>query len=502
MEGGRQMKAGKAIIALVVLTLMNVFSPATAKTDIQVIELNQRGVELINNGSHLAAIQALERALKIDPMYEFTAQNLAIAYNDYGLSLQNNKPEALNAFHRAVYYFPDNTASAQNLDAILRSMGKDPDSFSDRVALAEDCRRNGDLEGAIVEFLMALKIKEDLKIREILNACYAAKNTTPPASVTSATTPPAAKATAPVFTAPAVAVETRRSSILPSFSDGQDLNRPIKDKWAVIVGVSKFKDPSIPPLQYPAKDARDFREFLLQRANFRPDHVRLLVDEVATRERIWTEIGEILPRLVGPDDLVVLYFSSHGSPADFDVAKQNFLIAHDSKQSNLFPTSIEMKDLLEEINRRVGADRMLVVLDACHSGAADPGSKAINFTSALDIERFAVGRGNIILSSSQANERSWESQRYANGVFTRKLIDLLSANSASKGIISVFDDLKDSVADEVRQERGQKQTPRIKCDGWEGRDLLLCAPATKVTVISDSVKRIMLPDSAAKGASN
>lgn len=270
-------------------------------------------------------------------------------------------------------------------------------------------------------------------------------------------------------------------------------NRPIRDKWAVIVGVGNFKDPTIPKLKYPAKDARDFYNYLVTKANFQPDHVRLLLNEKATRERIWTEIGDVfLPRVVSPDDLVVLYFSTHGSPAEKDVRQSSYLIAYDTRKNRLHADGIEMPALLEELNKRTGADRILIVLDACHSGAADPHAKALDFHSEINLDQLAVGQGNIVLSSSQPQERSWESPRCQNGIFTRKLIDCLSKNPK---VIQSFSALKDAVSDEVRQEYGQRQVPRLKSDGWEGDDLLLSAPVLKRTVISPTVKGLLEPDS-------
>lgn len=270
-------------------------------------------------------------------------------------------------------------------------------------------------------------------------------------------------------------------------------DRPIGDKWAVIVGVDNFADPTVPKLHYSKKDARDFYQYLTTKAGFKPDHVRLLLDEKATRERIWTEIGDVfLPHVVSPDDLVVLYFSTHGSPAEKDIRGSSYLIAYDTKKSRLYADGIEMPMLLASLQKRTGADRVLIVLDACHSGAADPGAKSADFQSSLDIDQIAVGRGNIIITSSQPDERSWESKHYANGIFTRRLIDSLSQNP---NVIQGFDNLKDIVANEVRQEHGQRQTPRLKADGWEGRQLLLTAPATKSFPISDDVKKQLEPDS-------
>jgi hypothetical protein len=61
--------------------------------------------------------------------------------------------------------------------------------------------------------------------------------------------------------------------------------RPIKDKWAVVVGVSKFKDPAN-KCPFGAKNARDFADYLVHEAHFAPDHVHLLLDDQATRVNI------------------------------------------------------------------------------------------------------------------------------------------------------------------------------------------------------------------------
>src|SRR5438552_3911726 len=86
--------------------------------------------------------------------------------------------------------------------------------------------------------------------------------------------------------------------------DSTPANKPIKDKWALVIGISKFANPTL-DLKYPAKDAQDFYSFLTKDANFSPDHVHLLTNEQATRENILSEIGDKwLPRAANPDDLV------------------------------------------------------------------------------------------------------------------------------------------------------------------------------------------------------
>lgn len=144
---------------------------------------------------------------------------------------------------------------------------------------------------------------------------------------------------------------------------------PIKDKWAVLIGVSKFENPQIPTLKYPAKDARDLADFLVASGNFKRDHILLLTDELATRENILDAFGDgWLPKRVLEDDLVLVYVSSHGSAVDN--RGNNFIIAHDTDPDKPFATGIKLQTLLKDVTERTGCQRVVLMLDACHSGTA------------------------------------------------------------------------------------------------------------------------------------
>ncbi|MBP7861291.1 tetratricopeptide repeat protein [bacterium] len=277
--------------------------------------------------------------------------------------------------------------------------------------------------------------------------------------------------------------------------NGDGTNRPVRDKWALVVGISDFKDGSIPKLKYSAKDARDFREFLIKKANFSPDHIRLLVNQDATRMRIMTELGDkFLPRVVQPDDLVVLYFSSHGSPSSADFRDKNYFIAYDSEKTNLFASGIELQELMKVIKGRVDTNRVIVILDACHSGGADANAKSTEAVANFDASEL-IGDGQLVICSSESSERSYESKRYQNGVFTKALMDGLTANGANTKLKEAFDILKDKVNTEVKEDDGQRQTPVLKSQ-WNGDDVSLALPATKPRQLPIAVKQLLAPDSA------
>lgn len=268
------------------------------------------------------------------------------------------------------------------------------------------------------------------------------------------------------------------------------IETPVRDKWAVIIGISAFKDPNI-NLHFAAKDAQDFYDFLVKEKNFAPDHVQLLTDSLATRANILSVLGnKWLPRVAEPNDLVVIYFSTHGSPSSLDVGGVNYLVAHDTDVNDLYATGIAMQDLARIIKARVHSDRVMLVLDACHSGGAAPSSKGLGRTGNIDVEQIMQGTGQMVISSSEPDQVSWESKRYSGSVFTRHLIEGLRANGQLTRLGNAFTILQSETQREVLRDRGILQTPVMKSQ-WEGTDLIIGAPPAAP---SPGLREVVLPD--------
>ena len=273
------------------------------------------------------------------------------------------------------------------------------------------------------------------------------------------------------FLAPAVWAQSEAAQ-----SAGDD--RPVADKWALVIGIDRFQDKRIPTLRYSAKDARDFADFLVKKGNFAADHILTLINEQATYQNIEEALGDTwLPRRALSDDLVLIYVSSHGSPREMDVGKDNWLIAHNTNIDKFYSTGIELTSLAATVKKRTGCERVVVILDACNSGAAQTGGgKGLIRPANFDINSI-IGDGEVVISSSDCNQRSWESKRYQNGVFTRKLIETLSGGGANRPLNEAFEELKSSVEQEVRFDRKATQTPIFKSK-WKGKPLVLAAIPT------------------------
>ncbi len=150
---------------------------------------------------------------------------------------------------------------------------------------------------------------------------------------------------------------------------------------------------------------------------------------------------------------------------------------YDTKPDSLYATGLPIQDLAATIRQRVHADRVVLIIDACHSGSAETG-KGITRTGNVDSAALSQGSGQLVICSSKPNEISWESKRYQNGVFTHQLIEALRKNSGRAKLGSVFSQLKESVIAEVLSDRKELQTPILKSK-WSGDELILSAPPTR-----------------------
>lgn len=273
---------------------------------------------------------------------------------------------------------------------------------------------------------------------------------------------------------------------------GSAKDKTVADKWALVVGISNFKDSSI-NLKYAAKDATDFKNFLVTQENFTDDHVLLLTDASATKEEIISKLGDgWLGKNARENDLVVIYVSSHGSASQEDVGV-NFLVAQDTDKYKLISTGIPMQWLTKIIQEQVHCKRVVVILDVCHSGSAadskktseyededdvaseDSGSKALRRTN-IDPSGLQVGSGQVVLCSSLADQVSWESKNYPNSVFTRRLIEALQCKGKETTLNEAYEHLRSSVGAEVLSDRSMLQTPNLYNKTWTGGDPVLAVP--------------------------
>lgn len=252
------------------------------------------------------------------------------------------------------------------------------------------------------------------------------------------------------------------------FSPGEkpiSLSGRVREKWALVVGVSEFADSKIPRLQYAAKDARDFAATLTDPAigRFKPTHLAMLTNQEATTKAIRAALNQIAKNALA-EDLVVIFLSSHGSPGKADLVGEGYLVTYDTELADLYATAFPMRDFTRDVKQRIQAQRKVVFLDTCYSGqASTEGTKGLQLVGELQNQaaQDLCGFGSVVITSSSPHEQSWESPTLQNGYFTHFLIQALHQEDGYLPIAKVFSFLQDMVPKTVRQEKEAAQNPRI-----------------------------------------
>ncbi|MCC7018764.1 MAG: caspase family protein [Ardenticatenales bacterium] len=231
--------------------------------------------------------------------------------------------------------------------------------------------------------------------------------------------------------------------------------------WAVLVGINDYHDPNIPNLRAAVGDVVALGQVL----SGHYDAVRVLTDATLgrepTRANILAELAS-LAQVAAADDLILLHFSGHG----VEEHGESFLVPSDARLPALSDTAIGMAHI-RTVMERSPARAKVIILDACHAGAAigsgrDAGTMTVDFIRRV----FEQAEGMAVLASCKQGQKSWERTDTGHGVFSEFLLEALGgrADFDQKGFVTVSDASR-YVTDGVRRwsvENGAPQTPTLQ----------------------------------------
>lgn len=162
--------------------------------------------------------------------------------------------------------------------------------------------------------------------------------------------------------------------------------------WALIVGISdyqNFEDEIGGDLPGAVNDALAFRDVAVARFGVPVENVRLILDHEATRANIEGAFTEWLPSVVGPQDVVFVFFAGHGSQVwDEDMDEE------DGLEETICPTDVARgspdMDIVDDevalwLNAIPAAD-VVVVWDKCHAESSTRAVTPFARPRALDRE--------------------------------------------------------------------------------------------------------------------
>jgi len=232
------------------------------------------------------------------------------------------------------------------------------------------------------------------------------------------------------------------------------------------IGVGEYNVESAKHLRldYADNDAWDLASALLntQGSMYAKVNAQVLRNKEATETGILRALKSLKAQMQpGSGDLAVIHFSGHGALVD----GQLFLLPHDIDAGDsvgIKAGGIEVGDLKGELIQLAERGRVLLLLDACHSGATTNDGTDIRVDARLLRNQLAMANVTVLTSSS-GTETSREDPKWGNGAFTEVLLEALgrAADTDKNGLISMHE-LTGYISTRVPQLTEGKQTPGIE----------------------------------------
>ncbi|QRK05121.1 caspase family protein [Archangium violaceum] len=205
-------------------------------------------------------------------------------------------------------------------------------------------------------------------------------------------------------------------------------------RLALLVGVSQFQDTQWRDLRYSGKDAEDLAAALRDPARGHFDQVRVLTrPEETTRASILGALRQLRREASRPDDVVVVYFSAHGTLArDSRGELKRYMVTTDAAYRAIPQTALSMDALKSEFDQ-LPSRRRLMVLATCHSGSGKSllpreleaeltGIKSGFYARPLE----ESSRASMVFAACDWGETAREDEGLKNDIYTHFLIDGLN----------------------------------------------------------------------------
>ena len=226
--------------------------------------------------------------------------------------------------------------------------------------------------------------------------------------------------------------------------------------YILAIGVSKYNNPDL-QLQFAAKDAIDFSLSMVQQQGLLYEKVelRLLTDEQANADNIRDGL-QWLKTETTFGDVAMLYMAGHGindNVGDF------FFMPVNADLKRINATCVGYREIKGALDANAG--KMLVFMDACHSGnvLGNNQRRAAMLTQAIT-ELTSADNGAVVFTSSTGRQFSLENPEWNNGAFTKALVEGLNgAADLFKTQTITVNSLSSYVANRVKELTNGQQAP-------------------------------------------
>jgi len=211
----------------------------------------------------------------------------------------------------------------------------------------------------------------------------------------------------------------------------EDINNNVAiNKWAIVVGISKYQyadQNGLNDLVFADDDANSFTLSLLK-LGWEKNHMKILTNKEANKRNIEIALESWLSK-AGVNDQIVLFWSGHGFTDPEDPEKAYFA-TYDTDIS--IPATGFRMDQVRRILEERKAKNVIVFADTCHAGKLiTRGGRGISIIPQIDkmIREQTVPKGWIFMVGADTDRQAIEHTSWTNGAFTYSLIKGLSGEA-------------------------------------------------------------------------
>jgi len=200
--------------------------------------------------------------------------------------------------------------------------------------------------------------------------------------------------------------------------------------YILAIGISEYQNADY-KLNYAATDANGFiTEISKQKGNLYEDVViKKLVDKGATKESIEDGLQWIQDQTL-QQDIAMIFYAGHGVNDNNGIF---YMLPVGADINRLRSTCVNFEELKQTVSNIAG--KVVVFIDACHSGNVMGGSNRRNpgdINSVVN-ELSSTQNGAVTFTSSTGKEYSLEDPSWKHGAFTLALLEGLSGKAAVPG---------------------------------------------------------------------
>lgn len=237
-----------------------------------------------------------------------------------------------------------------------------------------------------------------------------------------------------------------------------DINIPTTESvrnntFAVIIANENYDNEKI--VQYAYNDGQVFKDYCRKTLGLPEENIHFRPD--ATLNNMKFELNWLKAvTKTHPNAQIIFYYAGHGMPDDS--TRESYLLPVDG-YSTVSSTGLKLSELYASLGD-FPAKNVLVMLDACFSGADRSDNVMANVRGVRIAPRIDKPRGNVIVFSATSNQQTaLPYQEQSHGLFTYFLLKYLQNNPKETNLGTWFDYIRTNVSQKASVINSKEQTP-------------------------------------------